>query len=76
MLSAADIELLGRVAYMLGYDDDYIAALERAHKVYVEAGSLRPAIRSRGGSATTCCSAANRPARRAGSPAGSACWNA
>ena len=44
-LSAADIELLGRVAYMLGYDDDYIAALERAHKLYVEAGSLRPAIR-------------------------------
>jgi DNA-binding NarL/FixJ family response regulator len=44
-LSAADIELLGRVAYMLGYDDDYISALERAHKLYVEAGSLRPAIR-------------------------------
>jgi DNA-binding NarL/FixJ family response regulator len=44
-LPAADIELLGRVAYMLGYDDDYIAALDRAHKLYVEAGSLPPAIR-------------------------------
>jgi hypothetical protein len=34
---------------MLGHDDDYIAALERAHNLYVEAGtpdgrprSLRP----------------------------------
>lgn len=30
---------------MLGRDDDYVGALERAHHRYVEAGALAPAVR-------------------------------
>ena len=44
-LSAADLELLGRSAYMIGQDDDYVAALERAHQLYIEQGELPAAVR-------------------------------
>jgi DNA-binding CsgD family transcriptional regulator len=44
-LGAADLELLGRSAYMLGRDDDYVGALERAHDAYLEAGEPMRAVR-------------------------------
>jgi DNA-binding CsgD family transcriptional regulator len=44
-LSAGDLELLGRSAYMLGRDDDYARGLERAHALHVAAGEALPAIR-------------------------------
>ena len=37
-LSAADLELLARAAYMLGRDDEYRACLERAYEGHVAAG--------------------------------------
>jgi len=46
-LKAEDLELLGRAAYMLGRDDDYVAALERAAQVHATAG--RPARAARCG---------------------------
>jgi DNA-binding NarL/FixJ family response regulator len=44
-LGAEDLELLGRSAYMLGRDDDYSGALERAHHVYLEADEPLCAVR-------------------------------
>lgn len=44
-LSAADLELLGRSAYMIGRDDDYVSALERAHQLYVDNGDVPAAVR-------------------------------
>jgi DNA-binding CsgD family transcriptional regulator len=44
-LAADDLELLARAAYMLGRDDDYIGALERAHHAHLDAGAVRPAVR-------------------------------
>jgi DNA-binding NarL/FixJ family response regulator len=44
-LEPADLELLARSAYMLGRDEDYAGALERAHHAYVAAGNLPPAVR-------------------------------
>jgi DNA-binding CsgD family transcriptional regulator len=44
-LGAEDIELLARSAYMLGRDDDYVSALERAHHSHLEAGAVLPAVR-------------------------------
>ena len=35
-LAGADLELLARSAYMVGRDDDYVRALERAHRFYVD----------------------------------------
>jgi DNA-binding NarL/FixJ family response regulator len=46
-LTPADLELLGRSAYMIGRDDEYVAALERAHHAYLNEG--RP------GHAVVCC---------------------
>jgi DNA-binding CsgD family transcriptional regulator len=45
-LAAADLELLATSAYMLGRDDEYVAALERAHRARLEAGELLPAART------------------------------
>ena len=36
-LGAEDLELLARSAYMLGLDDEYVAALERAHRAHLDA---------------------------------------
>jgi DNA-binding NarL/FixJ family response regulator len=44
-LSADDLELLARSAYMLGRDDDYVNALERAHHAHLEAGEPLRAVR-------------------------------
>jgi DNA-binding NarL/FixJ family response regulator len=44
-LPAQDLELLARAAYMLGSDDDYVTALERAYRAHVQAGAPLPAVR-------------------------------
>jgi len=44
-LDAADLELLGLSAYMLGRDDEWSAALERAHHQYVRSGDSSSAVR-------------------------------
>ena len=44
-LSAADLELLAKSAYMLGLDEEYVAGLERAHSAYLASGAVRPAVR-------------------------------
>ena len=38
LLEPGDLELLARAAYMLGWDNDYVDGLERAHQAYLEAG--------------------------------------
>ncbi|MFN2607117.1 MAG: LuxR C-terminal-related transcriptional regulator [Acidimicrobiales bacterium] len=44
-LVPADLERLGRAAYMIGRDDDYVAAFERAHQADLDAGDTRAAVR-------------------------------
>ncbi len=44
-LGPDDLELLGRAAYMLGDDDAYVAALERAFQAYRDGTSSGPAVR-------------------------------
>ena len=44
-LAGDDLERLGRAAYMLGRDDDYVAALERAHRAHLDAGRTPAAVR-------------------------------
>src|SRR5918995_5774531 len=44
-LGAQDLELLARSAYMLGHDDDYRSALERAYQAHVDAGDVPIAAR-------------------------------
>jgi hypothetical protein len=44
-LSAEDLELLARSAYMLGRDDEYVSGLERAHHVSRESGEPLRAVR-------------------------------
>jgi DNA-binding NarL/FixJ family response regulator len=44
-LSAKDLELLARSAYMLGRDDDYVHGLERAHHAYLSAHEGLRAVR-------------------------------
>jgi len=44
-LRPSDLEMLGRAAYMLGRDDDYVSALERAYRAYIDAGTPMPAVR-------------------------------
>ena len=43
-LPPGDLELLGRAAYMIGRDDEYVAALERAHHAYLDEGRPGPAV--------------------------------
>jgi DNA-binding CsgD family transcriptional regulator len=43
-LGADDLELLARSAYMLGEDDIYVAALERAYRLHFEAGRTGAAV--------------------------------
>jgi DNA-binding CsgD family transcriptional regulator len=45
-LGAADLGLLAAAAYMLGRDDDYSDALERAHRLYVESDDAPRAARA------------------------------
>ena len=44
--SAEDLELLATSAYMLGRDDEYVAALERAHHAHLDRGDGLAAARS------------------------------
>jgi ATP/maltotriose-dependent transcriptional regulator MalT len=44
-LGAEDLELLATSAFMLGRDDDYLSALERAHHAYLDAGEAMRAVR-------------------------------
>jgi DNA-binding CsgD family transcriptional regulator len=44
-IRAEDLELLARSAYMLGRDDDYRGALERAYHAYLDAGNSPRAAR-------------------------------
>jgi DNA-binding CsgD family transcriptional regulator len=37
-LGAEDLEMLARSAYMLGLDEEYVDALERAHQAHLDAG--------------------------------------
>jgi DNA-binding CsgD family transcriptional regulator/tetratricopeptide (TPR) repeat protein len=43
-LSADDLELLARSAYMLGLDEEYVDGLERAHSAHLARGGVRPAV--------------------------------
>lgn len=44
-LGPNDLELLGRSAYMLGRDDEYVDALERAHQAHIQAGDVPRGVR-------------------------------
>src|ERR1700754_3243394 len=44
-LAGEDVELLATAAYMLGRDDEYVAALERAHHDHLERGDRLRAAR-------------------------------
>jgi DNA-binding NarL/FixJ family response regulator len=44
-LGAEELELLATSAYMLGRDDEYVRALERAHLAYLDAGDASRAVR-------------------------------
>jgi DNA-binding CsgD family transcriptional regulator/tetratricopeptide (TPR) repeat protein len=45
LLEPEDLELLGQSAYLLGRDDDYVRALERAHHGHLDAGDVPSAAR-------------------------------
>ena len=45
-LAAGDLELLATSAYMLGREDEYLSALERAHHASLDAGEPLRAVRS------------------------------
>jgi DNA-binding CsgD family transcriptional regulator len=44
-LGGEDLELLSMAAYLIGRDDDYLAALDRAHQAFLDAGERARAIR-------------------------------
>jgi DNA-binding NarL/FixJ family response regulator len=44
-LASGDLELLARAAYMLGRDEDYVAALERCHQARLAEGDVLGAAR-------------------------------
>ena len=44
-LGPGDLELLATSAYMIGSEDDYRGALERAHRAHLDEGRLLPALR-------------------------------
>jgi DNA-binding NarL/FixJ family response regulator len=43
-LGAEELELLATSAYMVGRDDEYVRALERAHHAHLEAGDIPRAV--------------------------------
>jgi ATP/maltotriose-dependent transcriptional regulator MalT len=45
-LAPSDLELLATAAYMLGRDDEWVSAHERAHHLHLEAGDVEQAARS------------------------------
>jgi ATP/maltotriose-dependent transcriptional regulator MalT len=44
-LGVEDLELLATSAYLIGRDDDYLRALDRAYRAHLEAGNVRRAVR-------------------------------
>ena len=44
-LGGDDLELLALSAYMIGLDDEYLSALERAHHAHLDAGECARAVR-------------------------------
>lgn len=44
-LTADQLELLGTAAYMLGREDEYLVALERAHRLWLGEGAVLRAVR-------------------------------
>ena len=44
-LGAADLQLLATSAYLLGRDDDYLRAMERAYRLHLNAGEALRAVR-------------------------------
>ena len=52
-LGAEDLELLATAAYMLGRDEEYAAALERAHQAHLDAGEPLARCAARSGSSLT-----------------------
>jgi DNA-binding CsgD family transcriptional regulator/tetratricopeptide (TPR) repeat protein len=44
-LDGADLERLATAAYMLGFDDEYLAALERAYDAFLAGGETQCAVR-------------------------------
>jgi DNA-binding CsgD family transcriptional regulator len=44
-LGAEDLERLALAAYLIGRDDDYLSALERAHRAHLDAGEGLAAVR-------------------------------
>jgi DNA-binding CsgD family transcriptional regulator len=45
LLGPEDLELLAMSAYLVGRDDDYLSALDRAHRAYLDSGEGVRAIR-------------------------------
>ena len=45
VLAAGDLQLLATSAFMLGRDDEYVSALERAHHAFLDAGEPLRAVR-------------------------------
>ena len=45
-LEGEDLELLAMAAYLVGRDEDYLKALERAHHAHLDAGARLRAIRA------------------------------
>jgi DNA-binding CsgD family transcriptional regulator len=45
-LAPADLDLLATAAYMLGRDEEWVAAHERAHHLHLEAGDVEQAARA------------------------------
>jgi DNA-binding CsgD family transcriptional regulator len=45
-LGADDLEMLASAAYLIGRDDDHLTYLERAHRLHVDEGASRRAVRA------------------------------
>ncbi|MEX1005780.1 MAG: helix-turn-helix transcriptional regulator [Acidimicrobiia bacterium] len=45
-LGVEDLELLATASYMVGRDPESVLAFERAHRLYLDAGAILPAVRS------------------------------
>ena len=44
-LEVGDLEALATAAYMVGDEDEYLRRLERAHRLHLDAGATRGAVR-------------------------------
>ena len=53
-LAGEDLELLAMAAYLIGRDDDYLRALDRAHQAYLDAGDGLRAVRCSSRALSSC----------------------